>query len=461
MRIVASCLLLFVTLLSSGCAIWREETTNRGGYLDYVLDQHWFKADSKRMRALRAFAIELSLARIASVSSKNQTDRVLLASRIGSLTTQFSVALYACALKHNPLNVPGAEGDPCFYYDSAMVEYSTGLFDLAMVALPIQDAKNLVNVVAGSAVNPLNFIDLLNALIVIGRDALNYGRIVGALYRDTIELEVQLWLATPAIDDRPLPARVTEDDVAPLRAIYAQGNDDMPAWIAAIAALRNRGLEPLPDPRFFLELNGLLNYVCDLIYDKSTDCKINLPKVPLSPAVSGSAMAVTVKQSASTATVKQIVTPAPQSPPRQPPVSQPAKAPVNNQSSAVAQLQSQYATIRAQIDKAIDTINKLQALAKQNPNGPAPGEAKDQIDLQILKLKSGASSKLTTLLGTADQQTLNTQLSSGDQQKLGLVKSQIQGAQADLDALNKLIGNESNPPPKAGDKPASSSGTGN
>lgn len=279
MRIVTSFFLCLAVLFTSGCTVWQKETTNRGGYLDYVLDQHWFKANSKRMRALRAFAIEVSLARIASVSAKNQADRNVLATRIGTLTTQF-LPVYTCALRSTPIDVPGAETGPCFYYDSAMVEYSTGLFDLAMAALPIEDAKNLVNVVSGSALSAINFVDLLNALVIIGRDALTYGRVVGALYRDTIELEVQLWLATPAVDDRPPPYRVTEADVAPLRAIYAQGNDDMPSWITAISALRNQGLEPYPDPRFFGELNGLLNYMCDLITSDQkvgTACKTPLP----------------------------------------------------------------------------------------------------------------------------------------------------------------------------------------
>src|SRR5437762_7690378 len=255
MRIAVSIFVWLAVLLSGGCAIWEKETTNRGGFLDHVLDEHWLKADSKGMRALRAFAIQVSLARIASVSAKNDSDRQLLAIRIGALTKRFS-PIYACAFDTNPLGVPGAERDPCFYYDSAMVDYSTGLFDLAMIALPIDDAKRLVNVVTGSFVNPLNVADLLNALLAIGRDALKYGRVVGALYRDTVELEVQLWLATPVIDDRPPPYRVSEADVAALRAIYARRNDDLAAWLAAIAALRSAGLEPLPQRRFFAELGG-------------------------------------------------------------------------------------------------------------------------------------------------------------------------------------------------------------
>lgn len=189
MRIVVIIFMVFATLLNGGCAIVEMETRNRGGYLDYLLDKNWLKADSKSMRALRAFAMQVSLARIASVSAKNESDRQLLAIRIGALTKRF-MPIYLCAFNENPLAVEGAEHDPCFYYDSAMVDYSTGLFDLAMIALPIEDAKRLVTVATGSAINPINLLDLLDALLQIGRDAIKYGRVVGALYRDTVELEV-------------------------------------------------------------------------------------------------------------------------------------------------------------------------------------------------------------------------------------------------------------------------------
>jgi hypothetical protein len=198
-RVIVSIFTAIAILVSGGCAVIEKETSNRGGYLDYLLDEHWTKADSKGMRALRAFAIQVSLARIASVSAKNESDRQLLAIRIGALTKRFA-PIYACAFDTNPLGVPGAENDPCFYYDSAMVDYSTGLFDLAMIALPVDDAKRLISAATGAVVNPLNLAELLSALLAIGKDAFKYGRIVGALYRDTVELEVQVWLATPAID---------------------------------------------------------------------------------------------------------------------------------------------------------------------------------------------------------------------------------------------------------------------
>lgn len=270
-------------LLSGGCAIWEIETTNRGGYLDHLADRYWLKADSKSMRALRAFAIQVSLARIASVSEKNEADRQLLARRIGATTARF-LPVYACAFENNPLQVAGAENDPCFYYDSAMVNYATALFDLAMVALPIEDARRLMNSTVGTVVNPLNVINVLESLISIGRFAFKHGRVVGALYRDTVELEVQVWLTTPEIDRRPPGVRVTEADVAALREVYDRKSDDLLAWIAGIDALRSRGLEPVPHDKFFGQLGALMGYLCDLITQKgdaSKECKSGLLDSPL------------------------------------------------------------------------------------------------------------------------------------------------------------------------------------
>jgi hypothetical protein len=160
-----------------------------------------------------------------------------------------------------------------------------------MIGLPIDDAKTLISAATGSAVNPISLVDLLDSLLAIGKDALKYGRTVGALYRDSVELEVQLWLATPAIDDRPPPFRVTEADVAPLRAIYEGRNDDLPAWLAAIAVLRNRGLEPVPQPRFFAELAGLMKHICTLITQEPSSlerCQAGLPTTvpPATPVLS-------------------------------------------------------------------------------------------------------------------------------------------------------------------------------
>lgn len=251
------------------------------------------------MRALRAFTLQVSLARIASISSKNETDRQLMAIRLGA-TTKRALPILACALDKNPLGGT----NPCFYYDSAMVDYSTALFDLAMVALPIEDAKKLITAATGSLVNPVNLLEVSQALIAIGRDALKYGRVVGALYRDTVELDVQVWLQTPRVDTRPAPYRVNVEDVAALSEIYLTRRDDLAAWRSATAALRARGLEPWPDPGFFNQLAALMRYLCGLITTNAealASCRSGLPDSNL--------RSVSVLQPLSPSTFSSIVAP--------------------------------------------------------------------------------------------------------------------------------------------------------
>ena len=285
MRFVSMSVVLCLTLLSSGCAVFEKEKDNRGGYLDYLADEYLLKADSKKMRAMRAFAIEVSLARIASI------DRQLMAIRIGA-TTARSGYVIACAYKKNPLNVPGSEKDPCFYFDSLMVDYSNALFDLAILALPVAEAKRLIDAVEGTIINPANIIQLLSALGEIGKQAVRYGRVVGGIYRDSQELEVQVWLNSPAADQDGIPAayKITDATVARLREIYDRKNDDMLAWRAEIAALRQLGFEPVPQPKFFDELAGVLRHICGLITKETKPldaCTDGLPHLLPDPPVAG------------------------------------------------------------------------------------------------------------------------------------------------------------------------------
>ncbi|HEV7822691.1 MAG TPA: hypothetical protein VGO84_16020, partial [Burkholderiales bacterium] len=230
-------LVLFAGISVSGCAIIEAEKNNRGGFLDEIADDLWMKSDSKKMRALRAVALEASLARIAMIAPKSASDRALLARRIGETTKRADIVRRCAFLE---IHIPGqATTEPCFFFDSVMVDYENALFDLAMIALPIEEARTLITRVTGgiasASINPLQ---LVQSLLDIGREAFRYGRVVGAIYRDTLELEVQVWLASPEL----------AGSVGGLAAIYAQGNDNIPAWRAAIAALRAQGLEPIPQP---------------------------------------------------------------------------------------------------------------------------------------------------------------------------------------------------------------------
>jgi hypothetical protein len=229
------------------------------------------KADSKKMRVLRASAIQASLARIAMIAPKSAPDRARLARLIGDTSRRADV-VRKCAFARVPLIQGQRFGEPCFFFDSVMVDYENALFDLALVALPIDEARTLLTRVSGGAAAvSLNPLQLVEALVDIGRQAFRYGRVVGAIYRDTLELEVQIWLASPDFADaeraRGMPEAliVTHDKVAGLRAVYIRGNDNIPTWRAEIAALRAQGLEPVPHERFIIEIFSILRYICSQI----------------------------------------------------------------------------------------------------------------------------------------------------------------------------------------------------
>jgi hypothetical protein len=259
---------LLIGISVTGCALVDAEKNNRGGFLDEIADDLWMKADSKKMRALRAITLEASLARIAMIAPKSASDRSLLARRIGETTKRADV-VRRCAF--HELQVSGQlSSEPCFFFDSVMVDYENALFDLALIALPIDEAKTLITRVTGgiasATVNPL---ELVQTLLNIGREAFRYGRVVGAIYRDTLELEVQVWLASPRqMRGSAGQLIVTDETVAGLAAVYVRGNDNIPTWRAEIAALRVQGLEPIPDPRFFSQLYTIIAYICGQIVSK-------------------------------------------------------------------------------------------------------------------------------------------------------------------------------------------------
>lgn len=253
------------------------ERNNRGGFLDEIADDHWMKADSKKMRALRAVAIEASLARIAMIAPKSAPDRALLARRIGE-TSRRADLVRKCAFSNAPILRGQRPGEPCFFFDSVMVDYENALFDLALIALPLDEARSLITRVAGGAAAvSLNPLQLVQALLDLGREAFRYGRVVGAIYRDTLELEVHVWLTSPEFTNlerargQPEQFVVTNERVAGLRAAYVRGNDSIPAWRAEIAALRAEGLEPIPHERFVAELYSILVYICGQIVSEKDD----------------------------------------------------------------------------------------------------------------------------------------------------------------------------------------------
>lgn len=294
-RIAIICMIIASPFLN-GCAVIQAETNNRGGYLDQIADDHWMRADSKAMRAVRAYSIQASLARIASISPRPASDRAMMALRVGHATSKFDL-VYQCAFEDNPTGIAEAKTDPCFFFDSLMVDYTTSLFDLAMVSFPFEDTKHLLNLVGGGLLGGVGAIDAINALVSLAGDALKYGRVIGALYRDTIELQVQLWIDTNR--------RYNFDEaysVASLENEYRSGRDNLAVWKTYLNDLSARGLEPKPTTKHIAELSVAIQYMCSLIVQaKDTSykaCVEGLPKLntPAAQAVAAKLSRSVVKE---------------------------------------------------------------------------------------------------------------------------------------------------------------------
>ena len=373
-RVVAFAFVLWL----GGCTIVQQELDNRGGYVDYLADQYWWKADSKKMRALRAYALHTAIARIAMISPKGATERNQLAYQIGN-AGMYAKLLVNCAYD--------TAGEPCFYFDSIMVDYVAALYGAAVAALPLDDAKKLVNDITGGIVGPAAAVDALQALIKLGTDAVRYGTVSAALYRDSMELEVQVWINSP---NEP-GSQVTFSDVATLAAIYATGKDDMPSWKAEIERLVKAGLEPTPNRRYLSRLFTLMTYACKQI----TPDPVFRQKCIVDPGATASTQVANSRGSTPNVNSPRQANPA------GPNVDTPTLS--NQQKTDLQQKQTMLVALQQQIannNRMITPIqNNLDAATKQNPpNQSAINDLQGQLDL-LKQQNDGLLKQATDLQG--------------------------------------------------------------
>ena len=198
---------VIIALLCQGCALSfiDSELNNRGGFIDKKLDQHWMVADTKKMRVLRAYILIGSLARMPR-DKHYKSERETIVQHISSAIAVASDA-YNCAYTR-----PGE----CVYFDERMAELESSVARLAIAVFSKEENESLFKVVvdqfsetfpAVKTVTSLpDFLDaialtsngqlianggkLLQSIIKFAQTGYIVGRRVGALYRDSIELDM-------------------------------------------------------------------------------------------------------------------------------------------------------------------------------------------------------------------------------------------------------------------------------
>lgn len=202
-------ILIFATIGSmavtlGGCvAMIDAELNNRGGFMDQKADAYWIAADTKPMRLLRAYLFIGSIARL-SRESYYKSEREIISAHI-STAVRVADDVMVCAYSR-----PGE----CVYFDERMAELEIAILRLAVSVFTKHENESLVGLLAKQlnanfpTTEALDGVSkLIDAMLAGGNAAVTAGKIVksllefseasygtgrrmGALYRDSIELDM-------------------------------------------------------------------------------------------------------------------------------------------------------------------------------------------------------------------------------------------------------------------------------
>ncbi len=192
-------LMMVSILVLPGCG---SELNNHGGWLDAKLDHKWMVADTKQMRVLRAYVLIGSIARMAQ--TKYPSERELIVKHVNVAVQVVSDAYYCAYMQ------PGR----CVYFDERMAEAEVAALRLLVAVLSdkedeelfeaiskqasktfpllkaVDSLTKLVDAVTSTGELAINAAQLIKSVVQAGQMAYFQGRRLGALYRDSIELQM-------------------------------------------------------------------------------------------------------------------------------------------------------------------------------------------------------------------------------------------------------------------------------
>lgn len=298
MRSVARRLMAVVmgALLCQGCAIYASEFHNRGGFSDHLMDHYWFKADTKELRVLRSYSLIGALLRV-SVKNLTKTEREILAKHVDEAARRTEEA-FACAYSYETI---------CPFFDERLAAVDRSLLQIAVIVISndenevlfddVKDklfettalgqltkaASGAIDVVTTTATAAVKLGDVASSLLKIGKTALETGQRFGAVYRDSIELDLLVTISSMrklcefytdgGYGESKLEACSYRDHG---RSVYALGSGNIKEWVAY---LNNVSAQPhlnrliIPSSRHFIAVSDLIYRACGEIMDDSAEQK--------------------------------------------------------------------------------------------------------------------------------------------------------------------------------------------
>jgi hypothetical protein len=251
-----------VGLGTASCGIVEKELGNRGGFVDAEMDHWFFRADHKLTRAIRAYMLQASLVRMATVSPRTASEKNLVVARIINANDRLSEVV-RCALRDTT----------CIHFDSVMVDYENVLYELALSVLDIEGRRTLLSRAAGLLAGPAAVLPILDLLVDMASEALRVGRPLGAVYRDGIELQLKVAFSTKFYRDEGRTELDTEfeERKQQMRTLYMQRPSDVRAWKDALLSLYSLGYEPVPGRAHFHMIYAFIWHYCGQLGVSETD----------------------------------------------------------------------------------------------------------------------------------------------------------------------------------------------
>ncbi len=248
----------------------------RGGILAKVEDKLWFPAHTKQHRALRGYMMLGSLARLAGHSPLDQETRDTVGTLVGRAVNA-AAEVKKCADK-----------DPCAFFDDRMVELDLILLRLASTIFDTKKNQQSASVLvsywfgedsalldllrlpaeavktAGTAVNATGkTLDVVQSLLSLSFDGFQQGLRIGALYRDGLELDMQVAMASCG-----------NSAECQARDVWGDGNGDTAGWAAFLRGLTiNEQMALKPKDIHFKQVSDLIWRACDNLGLKADDQK--------------------------------------------------------------------------------------------------------------------------------------------------------------------------------------------
>lgn len=280
LRLLLAAVSFSVAFAVSGCTAFKAELENRGGFTDRLLDEYWFRADTKELRVLRSYMLIGTLLRM---SARNFTshERYSVALKANVAIAQAADAA-ACAYRKNE--------QACNFFDDRMAELDRSLLRLAIAVLTSSENENLFEqvkdklvaktVVGQSVATFAKVIDagtetinvfakatsVASSLLKAGFVALDTGQRLGALYRDAVEIDMIVVLRSLEENCEVSCSALAREVYLDGRRLYLAGSGNFSAWRNFLATTYQAGQfsrYAIPSEEEFIQVSDLIWRACD------------------------------------------------------------------------------------------------------------------------------------------------------------------------------------------------------